>query len=83
MQSACSPLVAIPSRYQSAGFCRRWVHRQCVPASHTCVSVLQDLLNEPNPGSPAQSTAYEMYLKDKPQHQERVRKQALLYPPPF
>ena len=43
----------------------------------------QDLLDEPNPGSPAQSTAYEMYIRDKPQHQERVRKQALLYPPPF
>lgn len=54
-----------------------------VAASLTYVSVPQDLLNDPNPGSPAQSTAYDMYQKDKPQHQERVRKQALLYPPPF
>lgn len=46
------------------------------------VVVVQDLLDTPNLGSPAQWDAY-LYLRDKPQeYRKRVREQAKKYPPP-
>jgi len=38
---------------------------------------IQDLLNAPNPLSPAQSTAYEIFRKDKKEYVKRVKAQAL------
>ncbi|KAG0348942.1 E2 SUMO-conjugating protein ubc9 [Podila humilis] len=37
---------------------------------------IQDLLNDPNPESPAQSEAYVMFKKDKVSYEKRVRLQA-------
>eukprot|EP01084_Bolivina_argentea_P238696 401023_1 len=37
---------------------------------------IQDLLNLPNPNSPAQSEAYHMYMHNRPEYVQRVRQQA-------
>ncbi|KAG0262345.1 E2 SUMO-conjugating protein ubc9 [Actinomortierella ambigua] len=42
---------------------------------------IQDLLNDPNPDSPAQSEAYVMFKKDKVAYEKRVRQQAKENPP--
>eukprot|EP01080_Neovahlkampfia_damariscottae_P012835 gene12835-7185_t len=34
---------------------------------------IQDLLNNPNPKSPAQSLAYELYTKNKKKYEEKIR----------
>ena len=38
---------------------------------------VQDLLNNPNPDSPAQREAYEIFQTDKPEYKRRVRQQAM------
>ncbi|ORY98455.1 SUMO-conjugating enzyme ubc9 [Syncephalastrum racemosum] len=38
---------------------------------------IQDLLNDPNPDSPAQQDAYMLFRKDKKEYERRVREQAL------
>ncbi|KAI8338767.1 SUMO-conjugating enzyme ubc9 [Choanephora cucurbitarum] len=38
---------------------------------------VQDLLNDPNPESPAQQEAYMLFRKDKKEYERRVREQAL------
>ena len=40
---------------------------------------VQDLLNNPNPKSPAQEDAYRVYIQDRPSYEKRVKQQALLY----
>ncbi|KAI9484619.1 SUMO-conjugating enzyme ubc9 [Zychaea mexicana] len=37
---------------------------------------IQDLLNDPNPDSPAQQDAYMLFRKDKVEYERRVREQA-------
>mmetsp|Transcript_11152 Transcript_11152/g.24861 ORF Transcript_11152/g.24861 Transcript_11152/m.24861 type:complete len:160 (+) Transcript_11152:175-654(+) len=37
---------------------------------------IQDLLDEPNPDSPAQSEAYQLYMNNKAQYKYRVRQEA-------
>ncbi|GBB92322.1 hypothetical protein RclHR1_00020025 [Rhizophagus clarus] len=37
---------------------------------------IQQLLNEPNPQSPAQAEAYELFKRDKTAYEQRVRQQA-------
>ncbi|KAI9316698.1 SUMO-conjugating enzyme ubc9 [Dichotomocladium elegans] len=37
---------------------------------------IQDLLNDPNPESPAQQDAYMLFRKDKTEYERRVREQA-------
>ncbi|KAI9026569.1 SUMO-conjugating enzyme ubc9 [Phycomyces nitens] len=37
---------------------------------------IQDLLNDPNPDSPAQHEAYELFRKDKKEYDRRVKEQA-------
>ncbi|CAG8558071.1 8243_t:CDS:2 [Ambispora leptoticha] len=37
---------------------------------------IQDLLNDPNPESPAQSDAYMLYKKDRKEYEMRIRRQA-------
>mmetsp|Transcript_20474 Transcript_20474/g.56767 ORF Transcript_20474/g.56767 Transcript_20474/m.56767 type:complete len:160 (+) Transcript_20474:173-652(+) len=43
---------------------------------------VQELLNTPNPQSPAQSDAYVMLLNQKSAYDKRVRQQARAFPPP-
>ncbi|EIE86200.1 SUMO-conjugating enzyme ubc9 [Rhizopus delemar RA 99-880] len=38
---------------------------------------IQDLLNDPNPESPAQQEAYMLFRKDKKEYEKRVRQQAV------
>ena len=40
---------------------------------------IQDLLNDPNPNSPAQHEAYGIFKRDKAAYEARVRKQAATY----
>ena len=37
---------------------------------------IQDLLDEPNPDSPAQSEAYQLFIHDKPRYVARIRQEA-------
>ena len=37
---------------------------------------VQDLLDEPNPESPAQSEAYQLYMNNREQYRRRVRQEA-------
>ena len=37
---------------------------------------IQDLLDEPNPDSPAQSEAFHMFINDKKRYVQRVRQEA-------
>ena len=43
------------------------------------VAAIQDLLNNANPDSPANTKAYEMYVKRRSKYNEEIRKQALKY----
>jgi ubiquitin-conjugating enzyme E2 I len=40
---------------------------------------IQDLLDEPNPDSPAQSEAYNLYTRDRAKYKRRVREEARKY----
>ncbi|KAG2574216.1 SUMO-conjugating enzyme SCE1-like [Panicum virgatum] len=41
---------------------------------------IQDLLDNPNPASPAQNSCYELLVKNLPEYKNRVRQQAKRYP---
>jgi ubiquitin-conjugating enzyme E2 I len=43
---------------------------------------LQELLDTPNPNSPAQSDAYVCFTQRPDEYKRKVRKQAAEYPPP-
>mmetsp|Transcript_5558 Transcript_5558/g.15995 ORF Transcript_5558/g.15995 Transcript_5558/m.15995 type:complete len:161 (-) Transcript_5558:18-500(-) len=38
---------------------------------------IQDLLNDPNPNSPAQSEAFQLYMHDKARYKQRIRQEAM------
>jgi ubiquitin-conjugating enzyme E2 I len=40
---------------------------------------IQDLLDEPNPDSPAQSEAYTMFIRSKEEYSKRVKAEARKY----
>jgi len=42
---------------------------------------IQDLLDDPNPNSPAQSDAYQLYTNNKPEYRRRVKLEARKNPP--
>jgi ubiquitin-conjugating enzyme E2 I len=42
---------------------------------------IQDLLDNPNPNSPAQSEAYQMFVSNKAQYEKRIREEAKKYAP--
>jgi ubiquitin-conjugating enzyme E2 I len=41
---------------------------------------IQDLLDNPNPNSPAQREAYELYVSNKAQYKLKIKEQALKNP---
>ena len=43
---------------------------------------IQDLLDNPNPNSPAQADAYHMFISDKKQYEQRVKEVAAKNPRP-
>ena len=43
---------------------------------------VQDLLDSPNPASPAQSEAYMLFTNDRVEYDKKVKAQSLRYPPP-
>ena len=63
----CS-VVAFRDTYDTHGYCNS-------PGT-------QELLDTPNPNSPAQSDAYVMLLNQRSQYDKRVRQQSRNYPPP-
>lgn len=42
---------------------------------------IQELLDEPNPESPAQSEAYNLYVRNRDEYKKRVRVEARKYTP--
>ena len=42
---------------------------------------IQDLLDAPNPNSPAQSEAYQMYVQNRANYNKRVREEVKKFPP--
>lgn len=46
------------------------------------LAAIQDLLNEPNPNSPAQAEPYNLFVNNKAEYKRRVLKQAKDNPPP-
>ncbi len=42
----------------------------------------QDLMDDPNPLSPAQSDAYMLFMENKTKYSRLVREQAARFPPP-
>ncbi|OEL21108.1 SUMO-conjugating enzyme SCE1 [Dichanthelium oligosanthes] len=42
---------------------------------------IQDLLDNPNPASPAQDLPYDLFTKNMPEYRKRVRQQVKQYPP--
>ncbi len=53
----------------------------CVLCVSVCVYT-QELLDTPNPNSPAQSDAYMMFTQDLQRYKKEVKKQTGNYPPP-
>jgi len=45
---------------------------ECVGLSHALFSLLQSLLDEPNPNSPANSQAAQLYQENKREYEKRV-----------
>lgn len=43
---------------------------------------IQELLDNPNPNSPAQSEAYMIFQQHKEKYNKKVKEQAAKYPPP-
>jgi len=43
---------------------------------------VQELLDTPNPNSPAQAEAYTLFVSNKHEYERKVRAQAQIYPPP-
>eukprot|EP01103_Thecamoeba_quadrilineata_P015525 TRINITY_DN4937_c0_g1_i1.p1 TRINITY_DN4937_c0_g1~~TRINITY_DN4937_c0_g1_i1.p1 ORF type:complete len:158 (+),score=14.11 TRINITY_DN4937_c0_g1_i1:63-536(+) len=43
---------------------------------------IQELLNNPNPQSPAQAEAYTLFVSNRPEYENKVRAQARTYPLP-
>ena len=43
---------------------------------------IQELLDTPNPNSPAQSDAYMIFTNNTPEYKKRVKEQSRKYPPP-
>ena len=43
---------------------------------------IQDLLDEPNPDSPAQSEAYNLYVRNRPAYRKRIQQEARKFPAP-
>ena len=43
---------------------------------------IQDLLDNPNPNSPAQADAYHMFISDKRRYEQRVKEVVAANPPP-
>lgn len=43
---------------------------------------IQDLLSDPNPKSPAQAEAYQLFVNNREEYERRVVQQAAKYPPP-
>lgn len=55
-----------------------------MPAAHPLAAQTQqqELLDTPNPHSPAQSDAFVMYQQRREEYKKRVKQEAAKYPPP-
>ena len=69
-----------PNVYPSGTICLSILNededwRPAITIKQICVGV-QDLLDNPNPNSPAQSEAYELFTRDREEYKRRVRQEA-------
>ena len=70
-----------PNVYPSGTICLSLVNeeegwRPAITLKQVLIGI-QDLLDDPNPNSPAQSEAYNLFMQDKARYKQRVRQEAL------
>ncbi|KAF9668537.1 hypothetical protein SADUNF_Sadunf14G0013800 [Salix dunnii] len=73
-----------PSKPPKCKFPQGFFHPNVYPSGTVCLSILNedhDLLDQPNPGDPAQTDGYHLFVQDPTEYRRRVRQQAKLYPP--
>ncbi|KAJ7538372.1 hypothetical protein O6H91_11G045500 [Diphasiastrum complanatum] len=74
-----------PSKPPKCKFPPGFFHPNVYPSGTVCLSILdedQELLDAPNPASPAQTEAYQLFIQDPEEYKKRVRQQTKLYPLP-
>ncbi|CAG8522793.1 1834_t:CDS:2 [Funneliformis caledonium] len=75
-----SPPLFHPNIYPSGTVCLSILNEEegwkpCITVKQIVLGI-QQLLNEPNPASPAQAKAYELFIKDKVEYEKQIRRQA-------
>ena len=60
--------------FQNFTYC--FVERPAITIKQLLLGI-QDLLTNPNPKSPAQREAYELYMKSKEEYHKKIREQAM------
>ena len=71
------PAITIKQMLLGASFPSRRERRLSLPRHKSGRAVgIQDLLDTPNPNSPAQSDAYQLFTQDKAEYKKRVRQEA-------
>ncbi|KXZ42757.1 hypothetical protein GPECTOR_120g424 [Gonium pectorale] len=72
-----------PTKPPKCRFPAGFFHPNIYPSGTVCLSILnEELLDTPNPNSPAQSDAFVIFTQQKAEYCKRVKRQALQYPPP-
>mmetsp|Transcript_38839 Transcript_38839/g.76537 ORF Transcript_38839/g.76537 Transcript_38839/m.76537 type:complete len:159 (-) Transcript_38839:147-623(-) len=80
-----SPPLFHPNVYPSGTICLSILNeeedwRPAITIKQMLIGI-QDLLDNPNPNSPAQAEAYEMFVNNKTQYEKRIREEAKKYAP--
>lgn len=75
-----SPPLFHPNVYPSGTICLSILNeeegwRPAITIKQVLIGI-QDLLDDPNPSSPAQSEAYNLYMNNKTEYRRRVRQEA-------
>lgn len=79
-QGKFSPPLFHPNVYPSGTICLSILNeeegwRPAITLKQVLIGI-QDLLDDPNPNSPAQSEAYQLFISNKPEYKRRVRQEA-------
>mmetsp|Transcript_3366 Transcript_3366/g.4173 ORF Transcript_3366/g.4173 Transcript_3366/m.4173 type:complete len:98 (+) Transcript_3366:280-573(+) len=80
-----SPPLFHPNVYPSGTICLSILNeeedwRPAITIKQMLIGI-QDLLDTPNPNSPAQSEAYQLFITNKSEYQKRIRAETKKYPP--
>lgn len=81
-----SPPLFHPNVYPSGTVCLSILNededwRAAITVKQVLIGI-QDLLDNPNPNSPAQAEAYHLFISNKPQYEQRVKEVAAKNPAP-